>query len=71
MERQIVLVDNNPVSFLANPSNGILVSNFYDDAKDSTLEAVWELLLELEHSEDVRPILDAKFGLKDAPKDIF
>jgi len=46
-------------------------SDAVDDAKDSTLEAVWELLLELEHSEDVRPILDPKFGLKDALKDIF
>ena len=71
IERRVVLVDNNPMSFLiANPSNGILVSNFYDDAKDSTLEAVWELLLELDQSDDVRPILDAKFGLKDALKGI-
>ena len=27
-EGRVVLVDNNPLSFLANPSNGILVSNF-------------------------------------------
>lgn len=71
MECRVVLVDNNPMSFIANPSNGILVSNFYDDVNDSTLEAVWELLLELEHAPDVRPILDAKFGLKTVFKDIF
>jgi CTD small phosphatase-like protein 2 len=31
-EGRVVLVDNNPLSFLANPSNGILVSNFVSNA---------------------------------------
>ena len=34
--------------------------------QDDTLEAVMELLYELDESDDVRPILDEKFGLKDA-----
>eukprot|EP01083_Nonionella_stella_P236051 829418_1 len=37
-EKRVVLIDNNPMSFLANPMNGILVCNFYDDAKDDTLQ---------------------------------
>lgn len=69
-EQRAVLVDNNPFSFLANPSNGILVSNFYDDPKDDTLHAVMELLHELEHVEDVRTVLTDKFGLEDALKEI-
>lgn len=69
-ERRVVLVDNNPLSFLPNPSNGILVSSFYDDPKDDTLEAVMELLHELDESDDVRPILDDRFGLKDALNDV-
>mmetsp|Transcript_7888 Transcript_7888/g.17055 ORF Transcript_7888/g.17055 Transcript_7888/m.17055 type:complete len:104 (+) Transcript_7888:2-313(+) len=69
-ERRVVLVDNNPLSFLPNPSNGILVSSFYDDPKDDTLEAVMELLHELDESEDVRPILDDRFGLKEALDDV-
>ena len=69
-ERRVVLVDNNPLSFLPNPSNGILVSSFYDDPKDDTLEAVMELLYELDESDDVRPILDDRFGLKDALDDV-
>lgn len=69
-ERRVVLVDNNPLSFLPNPSNGILVSSFYDDPKDDTLEAVMELLNELDETEDVRPVLEEKFGLKDALKDV-
>ena len=64
--KRTVLVDNNPLSFLANPDNGILVSSFYNDAKDTTLPAVLELLEELDSEEDVRPILDARFGLKKA-----
>lgn len=69
-ERRIVLVDNNPLSFLPNPSNGILVSSFYDDPKDDTLEAVMELLNELEHVDDVRPVLEERFGLQDALSDV-
>lgn len=69
-EQRVVLVDNNPLSFLANPSNGILVSNFYDDPKDNTLPAVLDLLHTLDEIDDVRPHLDKMFGLKDALKDV-
>jgi len=65
-----VLVDNNPLSFLANPEHGILVSSFYDDCRDTTLPAVLELLHELDKHEDVRPVLDAKFRLRQALDDI-
>jgi len=61
-----VLVDNNPMSFLAQPSNGILVSNFYDSAADDTLPAVWDLLEELDQQSDVRPVLEERFRLKEA-----
>jgi len=65
-----VLVDNNPLSFLSHPSNGILVSSFYDDPKDTTLVAVKKLLAELEPHEDVRPLLEHQFGLKEALVDV-
>jgi Dullard-like phosphatase family protein len=64
--KRTVLVDNNPLSFLANPENGILVSSFYNDPKDTTLPAVMDLLDELHEEEDVRPMLDARFGLRQA-----
>ena len=69
-EKRVVLVDNNPYSFLANPKNGILVSNFYDDPKDDTLQAVLDLLNELDTVEDVRPVLDLRFGLREALKEV-
>ena len=68
--RRVVLVDNNPLSFLANPTNGILVSSFYNDPADKTLPAVVDLLKELDPMQDVRPTLDARFGLKAALSEI-
>jgi CTD small phosphatase-like protein 2 len=64
---RVVLVDNNPLSFLHNPENGILVSSFYNDATDTTLESVYQLLEELDASQmDVRPQLETRFGLAKA-----
>jgi len=65
-----VLVDNNPLSFLANPEHGILVSSFYDDSRDTTLPAVLDLLHELDKHDDVRPVLNEKFRLRQALDDI-
>jgi Dullard-like phosphatase family protein len=67
---RIVLVDNNPVSFLAQPNNGILVSNFYNDPTDSTLPAVWQLLQELDECADVRPVLQERFRLQESLKEL-
>ncbi|GMI62594.1 hypothetical protein ScalyP_jg1624 [Parmales sp. scaly parma] len=62
--KRVVLVDNNPLSFMAQPENGILVSNFYDDSDDESLPAVYKLLEEIDELNDVRPKLDNKFGLR-------
>ena len=51
---------------MAQPSNGILVSNFYDNPDDQTLIAVLDLLDKLEEEDDVRPLLDDMFGLSSA-----
>lgn len=54
------------MSFIANPENGILVSSFYGDQRDTALLVVLELLEELGDSKkDIRPVLDARFGLKE------
>jgi Dullard-like phosphatase family protein len=64
---RVVLVDNNPLSFLSHPTNGILVSSFYNDPNDTSLRTVWKLLEELDaHEDDVRPILEERFGLPQA-----
>jgi Dullard-like phosphatase family protein len=67
---RMVLIDNNPFSFFANPSNGILVSSFYDDPNDTTLLSVMKLLEELPAEGDVRPVLEQRFGLPKALQQI-
>ncbi|KAG5175705.1 NLI interacting factor-like phosphatase-domain-containing protein [Tribonema minus] len=59
-----VLLDNNPCSFLCQPTNGILVTSFYDDAEDTALASVLQLVQHLEHAPDVRPILRDMFRLE-------
>ncbi|KAF1782268.1 HAD-like domain [Phytophthora cactorum] len=62
---RVILVDNNPVSFLMQPSNGIPVPSFYDDANDRTLESLSKVLASLQDAEDVRPRLHQLFRLAD------
>ena len=69
--KRCVLVDNNPLSFLAQPRNGILVSNFYDDVDDDTLPAVYKLLDVLDNDDDCRIRLNELFGLSEALEDCY
>lgn len=58
-----VLVDNNPLSFICQPTNGVLVASFYDDPTDTALASVMQLIRHLDHAGDVRPILKEMFRL--------
>ncbi|CAM9517995.1 unnamed protein product [Discosporangium mesarthrocarpum] len=60
---RIVLVDNNPLSFICQPNNGILVASFYDDPNDSALASVMQLIRHLDQAQDVRPFLKDMFRL--------
>ncbi|CAI5734212.1 unnamed protein product [Peronospora destructor] len=62
---RVILVDNNPMSFLMQPSNGIPVPSFYDDTKDRTLESLSKVLASMQEVEDVRPRLHQLFRLAD------
>jgi len=62
---RVILVDNNPVSFLMQPSNGIPVPSFYDDASDRTLDSLTKVLMSLREVDDVRPRLHQLFRLAD------
>lgn len=67
--QRTVLVDNRPSCHDHDPENGILIPSFYGHPNDTSLESVWDLLLELESDEgDVRPVLKDKFGLREAIK---
>jgi CTD nuclear envelope phosphatase 1 len=56
---RVVLVDNNPISLMKQPSNGILVPNFFDDPNDDVLPTVLDFLRSLADAPDVRPVLRA------------
>lgn len=56
---RVVLVDNNPISLMKQPSNGILVPSFFDDPKDDVLQTVLSFLHSLADAPDVRPVLKA------------
>lgn len=61
---RVVLLDNNPCSFLMQPCNGILITSYYDDAEDTALDSVLRLIQYLETAPDVRPILNEMFRLQ-------
>lgn len=63
---RIVHIDDRWLNFRKNPSNGIPIRPFEDNARDKSLQSVAALLRELEGVEDVRPVLDQRFGLKAA-----
>ena len=56
---RVVLVDNNPISLMKQPSNGILVPSFFDDPNDDVLPTVLDFLRSLADAPDVRPVLRA------------
>lgn len=66
--RRAVLVDNNPMSFLCTPRNGIPIADFYNDAEDGELTPLVSLLEVLDEEEDVRVKLDEVYALERALK---
>ena len=59
-----LLVDNNPVSFLPNPRNGLLVTSWHNDHNDTQLTEALALLQKLKTEKDVRPMLDSFCGAR-------
>ena len=62
--RQVVLIDNLTQNFALNPSNGIPIVDFVGDQTDSALMDLIPFLRELEKFEDVRPVLDRMFAVR-------
>lgn len=55
--KNIIIIDNNPVSYIANMDNGIPISTWYDNLDDNELMKLIPLLKYLANVEDVRPII--------------
>ena len=62
--RRVVLIDNLTQNFALNPSNGIPIVDFVGDQRDSALMDLIPFLRELEKFQDVRPVLERMFHLK-------
>ena len=61
---RVVLVDNNPYSFLFQLSNGIPIATFTEDATDKALVNLFDFLVGLAQDSDVRTTLRQLFGLE-------
>ncbi|CAK0849575.1 unnamed protein product [Prorocentrum cordatum] len=59
-----VVLDNNPMSFLCQPQNGIPIADFVGGGPDGELARVLALLRRLDAEDDVRPVLDGMFALE-------
>lgn len=62
--KRVVLVDNNPASFVLCPANGIPVPSFYDDPTDRGLEHALDVLVSISEDRDVRRTLRSLDGLE-------
>mgnify|MGYP002624473779 CR=1 FL=1 len=55
--KDIIIIDNNPISYCLNQDNGIPISTWYDDINDNELNKLIPLLIYLSKVNDVRPII--------------
>jgi len=55
--KDMIIIDNNPVSYAVNEDNGIPILTWYDDLNDNELYKLLPLLKYLSNVDDVRPII--------------
>ena len=55
--KDIIIIDNNPVSYAINQDNGIPILTWYDNINDNELNKLIPLLRYLSNVDDVRPII--------------
>jgi len=56
--KDIIIIDNNPISFILNRDNGLPILTWYENIKDNELIKFIPLLEFLSKVEDVRPIIN-------------
>ncbi|KAL0478212.1 CTD small phosphatase-like protein [Acrasis kona] len=69
--KDVIILDNNPLTFTINPSNGVPILSWYGEQKeDDALTSVLAFFKKLSQAEDVRPIIDSRFGFLDKINDM-
>ncbi|ORX94378.1 hypothetical protein K493DRAFT_30928 [Basidiobolus meristosporus CBS 931.73] len=58
-----IIVDNSPIAFSYQITNGVPIKSWYDDPDDTELIQVLEFLQTLVDVEDVRPLIDKQFQM--------
>jgi len=61
--KDIIIIDNQLLSFYSCLTNSILVESFYGDSEDIALKSLIPFLLNLEKVTDVRNELEKEFDL--------
>ena len=56
--KDMIIIDNNPVSYAVNEDNGIPILTWYDDLTDNELMKLLPLLKYLAEVDDVRPVIN-------------
>jgi len=52
--KDVIIVDNNPKSYLMHPLNGLPILSWYEDKEDNNLKLITKLLIFLSKVDDVR-----------------
>ena len=55
--KDVIIIDNNPVSYVLNQDNGIPILTWYDNLNDNELNKLIPLLRYLSKVDDVRPVI--------------
>ncbi|KAI3816732.1 hypothetical protein L1987_16436 [Smallanthus sonchifolius] len=62
---RVVMIDNSPQAFGFQVDNGIPIESWYDDCTDQELISLLPFLESLIGVDDVRPLIDKKFNLRE------
>ena len=69
--KDIIIIDNNPISYALNKDNGIPIESWFDDPNDTELLKLLPFLKFLSKVNDVRPFINSAINKKSGQIDFF
>ena len=67
--KDIIIIDNNPISYIWNKENGIPIKSWFDDLNDNELIKLIPFLKLLSKVNDVRPFIKSAINQKSGQLD--